>query len=198
MKKLILIILTLAMSASLVGCGGKTEEGAPAEAKQTESPKAEAVVNQEVSKEAEQKESGVTVQPLSDTTMENLEDAILSVSFGEGDVYLDDTGKLQTKAKIYTYDKYDMVDIAQMKVGDIIVTHTGGVEVQALERSESGILFVNGGLEGGGFDLVTDNTTYPESAAGWQLYAQVQSSGNFVCMIVLPEGYTIPENVFEL
>ena len=47
-------------------------------------------------------------------------------------------------------------------------------------------------------DLGADNTAYPESAAGWQLYAQVQSSGNFVCMIVLPEGYVIPENVFEL
>ena len=38
--------------------------------------------------------------------------------------------------------------------------------------------------------------SYPESAAGWQQYAQVQQSGNFVCMIVLPEGYMIPENVF--
>ena len=43
-----------------------------------------------------------------------------------------------------------------------------------------------------------DNTTYPESAAGWQSYAQVQQSGTFVCMIVLPEGYDIPENVFSL
>ena len=46
-------------------------------------------------------------------------------------------------------------------------------------------------------DMGADNTNYPESAAGWQLYAQVQKSGNFVCMIVLPEGYVIPENVFE-
>ena len=47
-------------------------------------------------------------------------------------------------------------------------------------------------------DLGADNTTYPESAAGWQLYAQVQCSGNFVGMIVLPEGYVVPENVFDL
>jgi hypothetical protein len=45
-------------------------------------------------------------------------------------------------------------------------------------------------------DMGSDNTDYPESAAGWQLYAQVQKSGNFVCMIVLPEGYVIPENIF--
>lgn len=47
-------------------------------------------------------------------------------------------------------------------------------------------------------DMGADNTNYPESAAGWQLYAQAQKSGNFVCMIVLPEGYVIPENVFEV
>ena len=41
------------------------------------------------------------------------------------------------------------------------------------------------------------DTTYPESAAGWQTYAQVQQSGTYVCMIVLPEGYVIPENVFS-
>ena len=47
-------------------------------------------------------------------------------------------------------------------------------------------------------ELGADNTTYPESAAGWQLYARVQRSGNFVCMIVLPEGYVVPEDVFAL
>ena len=45
-------------------------------------------------------------------------------------------------------------------------------------------------------DLGASDTSYLESAAGWQQYAQVQQSGNFVCMIVLPEGYIIPENVF--
>ena len=47
-------------------------------------------------------------------------------------------------------------------------------------------------------DLGADNTTYPESAAGWQQFAQVHQSGNYVCMIVLPEGHVIPENVFKL
>jgi hypothetical protein len=45
-------------------------------------------------------------------------------------------------------------------------------------------------------DLGSDNTNYPESAEGWKLYAQVQRSGNFVCMIVLPGSNVIPENVF--
>ena len=42
------------------------------------------------------------------------------------------------------------------------------------------------------------DTTYPENAAGWQKFAQVQQSGNFVAMIVLSEAYIIPENIFEL
>ena len=46
-------------------------------------------------------------------------------------------------------------------------------------------------------DLGADDTSYPESAAGWQLYAQVQQSGNYVGMIVLPKGHIIPQNVFE-
>ena len=155
MKKMLMLLVMLALM--LTGCG-KAQEGAAEEPKQPETANTEAVVEQETPEKAEEAVPGVTVQPLADTTMDNLEDAILSVSFGEGDVYVDDTGKLQMKAKIYTYDKYDMVDIAQLKEGDIIVTHAGEVEVTSLERSESGILFVNGGLEEGGFDLLTDDT----------------------------------------
>lgn len=112
----------------------------------------------EMLEEEEQIEPAATVRPLPDTTMENLQDAILSVAFKEGDVYVDDTGKLQMKARIYAYDKYDMVDIAMLKVGDTIVTHSGEVQVTALERGATGILYVNGGLDNGGFDLVTDDS----------------------------------------
>lgn len=47
-------------------------------------------------------------------------------------------------------------------------------------------------------DLGANNVTYPESAAGWQTNAQVQQSGNFLCMIVLPDGHVIPEDVFSI
>ena len=47
-------------------------------------------------------------------------------------------------------------------------------------------------------EMGADDTSYPESAAGWRMYAQVQYSGNYVCMIVLPEGYVIAENVFAI
>ena len=90
--------------------------------------------------------------------MENLTDAILSVSLEEGDAYVDDTGKMQMDVKIYTYDKYDMVDIAELEKGDTIVTHSGEVEVNSIERNDNGLVYINGGLEEGGFDLFTDES----------------------------------------
>lgn len=97
------------------------------------------------------------ISPLPDTTMENLTDAILSISLDEGDAYVDDQGRMQMDLKIYTYDKYDMVDIANLKVGDTVVRHSGEVKVISKEKNEAGTISINGGIENGGFDLVTDD-----------------------------------------
>ena len=105
----------------------------------------------------EQPEETHTITPLPDTTMENLSDAILSISLDEGDAYVDDSGRMQMDLKIYTYDKYDMVDIANSKVGDTVVRHFGEVKVVSKEQNEAGTIFINGGLENGGLDLVTDD-----------------------------------------
>ena len=105
----------------------------------------------------EQPEETHTITPLPDTTMENLSDAILSISLDEGDAYVDDSGRMQMDLKIYTYDKYDMVDIANLKVGDTVVRHSGEVKVISKEQNEAGTIFINGGLENGGLDLVTDD-----------------------------------------
>ena len=136
MKKMLLLLVAVCLLVS--GCG-KSEQDT-------------------VKEEPKQEIPAVTVNPLPDTTMENLNDAILSVSLEEGDAYVDDTGIMQMDVKIYTYDKYDLVDISALKEGDTIVTHAGEVEVTSLERSEGGILYINGGLEEGGFDLVTDDS----------------------------------------
>ena len=98
------------------------------------------------------------IYPLPDTTMANLSDATLSISLEEGDAYVDDTGKMQMDLKLYSYDQYDMVDISMLKVGDILVTHAGEVEITALDRKENGTILINGGLDENGFDLVTNET----------------------------------------
>ena len=155
MKKMTLLILALCLV--LTGCG-KKEEAVDASTQATEKETVEtAPAASEQQPAASEKEPAHVINPLPDSTMDNLTDAILAVSLEEGGAYVDDTGKMQMDVKIYTYDKYDMVDIAQLKVGDIIVTHAGEVEVTSLEENSIGII-VNGGLEEGGFDLVTDDS----------------------------------------
>ena len=156
MKKLVLIMAVVCLM--LAGCG-KTNENIAADTKQPANFNVEVGSNEQAaSGNAEQKAPAVVVQPLPDATMENLSDAILSVSLEEGGAYVDDTGKMQMKVKVFTYDRYDMVDISVLKEGGTIVTHAGEVEVTAMERSDSGIIYINGGLEEGGFDLVTDES----------------------------------------
>lgn len=102
----------------------------------------------------------VVINPLPDTTMRNLKDAILSVSLEDGDAYIDDTGIMRMDVKIYTFDKYDMVDIANLKIGDTIATHDGFVEVTSLERTDLGTIRINGGLDENGMELDVGNQGY--------------------------------------
>lgn len=151
-KKAILLFLTFCLL--LAGCSDSqadsNENSAPTDNMSTVA--VEDVVD------TEQLDAARTVTPLPDTTMENLTDAILPVSLGKGNTYVDEDGHTQMELKIYTYDQYDMVDIATLKVGDTIIRHSGAVEVLSLERSESGRIRINGGLENNGFDLTTDDS----------------------------------------
>ena len=147
MKKLIVFFISLCLF--LVGCNNAS----PVPAETTVPVVTEA---SEDTVATESTEAPRIIMPLPDTTMENLTDAILSVSLEEGGAYVDGTGKMQMDLKIYTYDKYDMVDIANLKVGDILFGHTSDVTVTSIERNDAGTIFINGGLDAGGFDLVTD------------------------------------------
>ena len=147
MKKCILI--TLIICFLLTGCKSRDgRNGLEATPEAAQSVSATAAAEQPASK----------ILPLPDSTMDNLNDATLSISLEEGSAYVDDTGKMQMDVKIYSYDKYDMVDISMLKVGDILVTHSGEVEITALEREESGTVLINGGLDENGFALITDET----------------------------------------
>ena len=143
MKKLIFVTLTICFL--FTGCG---KDKSAAEVTETIS----------TTSVTEQTESARKIYPLPDTTMDHLSDSILSISLEEGNAYVDDTGKMQMDVTIYTYDKFDMVDISSLKVGDILVTHAGEVEITALTRTESGAVLINGGLDENGFDLITDET----------------------------------------
>ena len=148
MKKYILFLLILCMILS--GCS-TSQEKHPEE--NTKTPNAETV--EEESSVTEEDSS--TVYPLPDFTMDNLENATFSISLEEGDAYVDDTGIMRMDVKVYTYDLFDMVDIARLKAGDILVTHSGEVMVSSVERNAYGTVLINGGLDEGGIDLFTND-----------------------------------------
>lgn len=141
MKKIMLLMVVSCLL--LAGCRSSTEAVPP----ETAAPESTAAQTAPVA----------VVHPLPDTTMENLTDAILAVSLEEGDAYVDDSGIMQMDVKIYTYDKFDMVDISMLKVGDILATHMADLEITAMEKKPDGTVCINGGLDENGIDLVTDD-----------------------------------------
>lgn len=99
----------------------------------------------------------VQVSPLpAGIDLNSLDNCTLAVSLKEGDAYVDDEGAMQMKLTVYTYDRYDMVDIAQLKDGDVLTIDGQEVAVASVERSEQSGVLVNGGLENGGYTLRTE------------------------------------------
>ena len=82
----------------------------------------------------------------------------MAISLEKGGAYVDDTGAMQMDVTVYTYDVYDMVDIATLKEGDTIVIRGEEVVVTSLEQNNVGLI-INGGIEENGYELCTDNTT---------------------------------------
>lgn len=141
MKKYIPILLVLSML--LAGCNNSQK--IPAETAAS-TPAAETAA------------SAVTIYPLPDSTMDTLDNATIAISLEEGDAYVDDAGIMRMNVKVYTYDRFDLVDIAGLKAGDTIVKHDAEVVVTSVERNDFGTVLINGGLENGGFDLFTDDS----------------------------------------
>ena len=97
---------------------------------------------------------GKTILPLPVTfDSESMDDCTLAVSFEQGDAYVDDAGIMRLKVKVYTYDLYDMVDIARMEEGDTILLRGEEVVITSLTRTPTGAVEINGGLDNGGYEL---------------------------------------------
>ena len=157
MKKL--IVLFMACSLLLAGCVSAQADANvvpidTAAPETTQAPETAATEAPETLA-TEPTEPSRILAPLPDTTMDHLTDAILAVALEEGGAYVDDEGKMQMDLKIYSYDKYEMVDVANLEEGDMIFGHSGAVTITSIEQSGTTIS-INGGLNGDGFDLVTD------------------------------------------
>jgi hypothetical protein len=159
----------------LAGCANtKNPPEQITEAAQTETEAAETV-------------TAAVIHPLPDTTMEALEDSVVNISFEQDDVYRDGDGNVFLRMKIYSYDKFDMVDISGLKAGDTIRFFDGKIHVDNVERNDYGTVLINGGLDEGGFDLATDDSGvyyvqgYSDMKSWYQVgEAEYPVSGDFV------------------
>ena len=132
--------------------------------------------------------AGLGISPLPETIdLGHLDNCTVAVSLKEGDAYVDDTGAMQMKVTVYTYELFDLVDVSQLKAGDTLTIRQQDVPVTSVERDESGLMRINGGLEQGGYDLVTfDDGVYfeilPSDAKYWQELgeATVRVSPDFI------------------
>ena len=141
-KRLLFFVCSTILCASLIGCGTKEED-----------------TNPEIQTEESQTEAFNTVTPLPSTLdINNIDNCTVAVSLEQGGAYVDDTGAMQMDVTVYTYDIYDMVDIAALKEGDVIVIRGEAVKITSLEQSARGLL-INGGLDENGYDLRTDENT---------------------------------------
>lgn len=148
MKKLIMIFL--AFFCLMAGCAstkpGQTDAPVPG----ATSPAAEADPPSTAVPETEAPSTAapVIVSPLPQTIDLNaLDNCRLAVSLAEGDAYVDDEGAMQMKVTVYTYDRYDMADIAALSTGDTLLLRGEEVKISSLEKLDSGAVIVNDTLE---------------------------------------------------
>lgn len=156
MKKLVLLLM--AICCILTACGGQ-ENPAPSEAPSEAPTSAPTVTQTEAPTEAP---AANVVSPLPATVNADTlwtDSATFAVSLKEGAFYRGSSGIPQLQVIVYTYDLYDMADIAVLKGGDTIVIRGEHVVIEALEHTQNGAVIINGGLDLGGYELRTDDDT---------------------------------------
>ena len=155
MKKILAILLALSVLA-LSACAARqansdTQKDSNAAETEQQTDSAQAAETQQPAQEAKR------IEPLPETLDLNaLTDATVAASFGAEDISEKD-GKTEISLTVYDYDVYDMVDISQLAVGDTIVVDGKDMVVTSREDRD-GFVAINGGLEQGGVDLMSDDS----------------------------------------
>ena len=91
-------------------------------------------------------------------------DGTYSVAFDRDDLK---DGTL-SNVRIFTEDVYDIVEVAQMKVGDTFEAEGNTITIESLETDEYGDILINGGFEEeGGYTLTTHEDTNGLTTTGW-------------------------------
>ena len=156
MKKVLAILLALSVLA-LSACAAKqansdTQKDSNTAETEQQPDSAQTAETQQPAQETKR------IEPLpEDLDLNALTDATVAASFGAEDISEKD-GKTEITLTVYDYDVYDMVDIAQLAVGDTIVVDGKDMVVTSRE-DENGFVTINGDLEQGGVLILLHDVT---------------------------------------
>lgn len=176
MKKRIFSTIAVILSIMLAGCGGNTSSG-------TGQPASSAAAEPAIETAAD-----------STADLQAIYDKIMATQNGDELVMLPETSP-------------EIIDSYYAGLSDVVLTQqlyfaapiTGfACEVMLVEAEDSENADKAEEIFRARIELGASDDFYPETAAAWQNNAQVQRSGNLVCMIALPEGNHIPDDVFAL
>lgn len=84
-------------------------------------------------------------------------------------------GKVTVSAEIYTEETYDIVDVNRMTKGDVIYINGELLPVEIVEKTDSGALNINGGIEEMGSAL------RPEEESNCYVYFGMDDYGSYTC-----------------
>ena len=85
-----------------------------------------------------------------------------------------------TNVRVFTEDWYDIVDVAQMKVGDTFEAEGKTVIINSLETDENNNININGGMdEDGGYTLTTEEDTNGWTTLMWDDFCICTERGTF-------------------
>lgn len=112
-----------------------------------------------------QPSAGKRIDPLPATLdMDTLTDATVAAAFQDENLVIASAGIICLDLTAYDYELFDMVDVAAMAVGDTIAVGKVEIKVESVEKTDGGLVVINGGQEQGGVELYTEgDTVYYES-----------------------------------
>lgn len=176
MKKLITILLTLCLVLSMAACGNTNSTGTP---------------NGDTNGTGQESEGGNTdVQALN---MESVyENILVKINAGEDIIMFSESNPEIIEE---FYEGLSNIELKQQ----VYYIHpvTGfACEIMLVEVANEADVQTVVDIFEGRIALGANDEFYADTAALWKSNAKVQSYGNYVCMIALPEEYTIPESIF--
>jgi len=198
MKKFMLV-LSVAGLMALTACGNEGEETTTPviEAQPSEESTADTAQEDAATEETAQETTteasaeAKTVEPLPTVIdLNNLGDCTVGVSFEKKDL-TEENGAFQLHVMVQDYEKFDMVDISTLQVGDTLVIDGGQTKVESLEQTDTGAVKINGDIDEGGIYLWTDEDgVYYE--VGFDDYKSYYEIGDIT--LPLSENFVFTDN----